>query len=95
MLFPNLVWAIRASGLTNYRAAGRIGMSESRFSRALRGLIKFKTEEKSQLAGMVGQPVDWLFAEIHPPTTPESHCVLLRVLARDGAPKREGPGGVA
>lgn len=68
-MFTNLLWALRDRSIPHYRAAIAIGMSESRFSRALRGLAAFTTEEQSKMAALVGYPESWLFAKVRPPRT--------------------------
>lgn len=69
MRFLNLFWAIRESGCNNYQVAAAIGVGESRFSRALRGLTEFTAEEKAHLASLLNYPAKWLFQEVVPPTS--------------------------
>jgi helix-turn-helix protein len=67
MKFPNLSWATHQGGLTHYRVAARVGMSESKFSRCLTGRSEFSQEERSRLAAVLQYPQAWLFQEIVPP----------------------------
>ena len=67
MRFPNLAWAARQNGLTHYRVAAGIEVSESKFSRCLTGRLDFTDEEREKLASFLNYPVSWLFQEIAPP----------------------------
>lgn len=67
MKFPNIHWAISHQRMTQYQLAATIGWGESRFSRALSGRAEFTPEERTKIAGILGFPMDWLFAEVAPP----------------------------
>jgi hypothetical protein len=67
MRYPNLAWAARQHGLTHYRVAAGVGLSESKFSRGLTGRLEFTDEERENLAALLCYPASWLFQEIVPP----------------------------
>lgn len=66
-MLGNLLWALAEKRIPHYRAAVAIGVSESRFSRALRRLATFTANERRKIAAFLGYPENWLFAEIRPP----------------------------
>ncbi len=65
--FPRVRAAMAEKGRAQYEVARRVGMSESRFSRCLRGVDEFCAEEREKIAKFLGYPKDWLFQEIKPP----------------------------
>lgn len=67
MRFPNLAWAAKQNGLTHFKVAAGVGMSESGFSRCLNGRLDFSREKKRKIADLLGYPANWLFQEITPP----------------------------
>ena len=81
MKYPNLLWALADSRTPNYQAAHELDTSESRFSRAMRGLTEFTTKERQRLAELLDYPESWLFQEAQPPTRQEDDAVLSSVSA--------------
>jgi hypothetical protein len=67
MRYPHLAWAAKQNGLTNYRVAEGVGLSESAFSRGLSGRRDFLAAERERIAVFWGYLVNWLFQEIFPP----------------------------
>ena len=67
MQYPNLAWAIAVRNSTHYATAAAVGLSESRFSRAMNGRVRFSTEERKRIARLLGYPERWLFTEARPP----------------------------
>jgi len=67
MKFPNLAWAARQDGLTNYRVAASVQISETAFSRCLGGRRDFSLEDLKKIADFLCYPEDWLFSEVAPP----------------------------
>jgi hypothetical protein len=65
--FPNLLAAMAAKGKRHYETARAVRMSESRFSRCLRGLEDFSRGEREKIAEFLGRPARWLFKQIRPP----------------------------
>ena len=53
-------------GMRQYEVARGAGISESRFSRCLRGLEQFSPEEREKIARFLGLPVRLLFREVKP-----------------------------
>ena len=67
MQFPHLVWAIAQRRQRNYELASAIGVSESKFSRAMRGLLDFSPEQRQRIATILDLPENWLFQKPRPP----------------------------
>lgn len=75
MRYPNLVWAAAHRRKPHYQLALDIGISESRFSRCLRGRNEFSLLERTKIAQALGFSETWLFAEaLPPPSNVESHA---------------------
>lgn len=64
MQFPNVAWATSQKRIAHYQLAAIVGMSESRFSRALNGRADFTSDEREKIADALNFPVDWLFREV-------------------------------
>jgi hypothetical protein len=69
MGYPNLLWILANKKIPHYRLANRVGISESRFSRALNGRQKFSTGERRVISKIMGYSERWLFAS---PNVPRS-----------------------
>ncbi len=67
MRFANLLAVMAAKGKKQYETARAVGMSESRFSRCLRGIQDFSFEEQQKIAQFLGRPGHWLFKQIRLP----------------------------
>jgi len=67
MRFPNLAWAIADRGLTNYKLAEAINISEARFSRCVSGRLQFTDQERSKISKTLKYSAGWLFAPPSPP----------------------------
>jgi len=71
-MYMNLRYALELRSLQQYELAARLGVSEARMSRCLRGRLEFTVEEKTrivQILGSLGPALDpaWLFARPVPP----------------------------
>lgn len=71
-MYINLRYALELRKIAQYELAARLGVSEARISRCLRGRLEFTAEEKAQIAellGSLGPALDpvWLFARAVPP----------------------------
>ena len=74
MRFPNLNWALTGRRIPNYRLAHILERSESRISRALRGLTEFTPEERARIAEVLGYPESWLFQGVRLPRQIRDHA---------------------
>jgi len=75
MRFPNLVWATNHRGMTHYRLAAAVNMSESYFSRRLHGRGSFTTVERKRISEVLGFAERWLFSEPVPAPLTKSETV--------------------
>jgi hypothetical protein len=64
--FPNVRYATFIRGLTQYRLASSVGMSESRLCRCSRGVQDFTPEERARIAHTLGFDEKWLFERPRP-----------------------------
>jgi transcriptional regulator with XRE-family HTH domain len=67
MKFPNLLWALRERRIAQFEMAAKVGISESKLSRAMNGRVLLSAEEQSRIGDALGYPVPWLFREKRPP----------------------------
>lgn len=67
MRFPNLLWAIRESRMAQYQVAAKVGISESRMSRAINGRIALSSGERERIASVPAYHAAWLFRAMTPP----------------------------
>jgi hypothetical protein len=63
--YPHLLWALANWG-PHYKFAQAIGKSEARLSRCLSGRTSFTSQERSEMARVLGFSEDWLFEEVEP-----------------------------
>jgi len=71
-VYVNLRYALELRSLQQYELAARLGVSEARMSRCLRGRLEFTAEERARIVailGSLGPALDpaWLFAQPIPP----------------------------
>lgn len=66
MEYPNIGWAMAKRGCRNYEVADAAGLSESQFSRSLRGRRELSPVEKQRIASFLGFEADVLFARFSP-----------------------------
>lgn len=66
MKFPNLLWALREKKIAQYELAARIGISESKLSRALNGRVELSAEERRLISENLGYSPSWLFRTMTP-----------------------------
>ena len=78
MRYPNLLWALADRRMPNYRLAHELGTSESRFSRAMRGLTQFSADERHLIAELLGYPAQWLFQQPQPPREESCEREMIR-----------------
>lgn len=78
-MLHNVKAALAERRITQYEAAQRLGVSDTRLSRIVRGRIEATTEEKRKLSQLLELPIDFLFSGLAP------------VAARVGARRGESP----
>lgn len=61
MKYPNLMWAIRDLRMAQFELAGKVGISESRLSRAMTGRIVLSADEQTRIGDVLGYSAKWLF----------------------------------
>ncbi|MGC2769071.1 MAG: helix-turn-helix transcriptional regulator [Candidatus Acidiferrum sp.] len=66
MKYPNVRYATFVRGLTQYRLASSVGMSESRLCRCSRGVQEFTPEERARIAQALRFDEKWLFEQPKP-----------------------------
>jgi transcriptional regulator with XRE-family HTH domain len=66
MKFPNLLWALREKKIAQYELAARIGISESKLSRAINGRVQLSADERRRIGDAVGYSPSWLFRAMTP-----------------------------
>ena len=71
MEYPHLIWAIDQRRLAHYELARAARITESRFSRCLKGRFEFSDEEQRKISALLDYSQDWLFAKITPPAAEE------------------------
>jgi hypothetical protein len=64
--YPNVRYATFVRGLTQYRLASSVGMSESRLCRCSRGVQEFTPEERTRIAQALRFDEKWLFERPRP-----------------------------
>ena len=79
MRFPNLLWAIRENRLAQFELAARVGVSESKMSRAINGRLDLSADERHRIADALGYPVAWLF---RPMTQPRAQHATKEIMRR-------------
>jgi len=65
-MLHNVKAALSERRITQYEAAHRIGVSDTRLSRIVRGRIEATTEEKRKLSQLLGLPIEFLFSDPGP-----------------------------
>jgi transcriptional regulator with XRE-family HTH domain len=66
MKFPNLLWALREKKIAQYELAARIGISESKLSRAINGRVELSPDERRLIVEALGYSPSWLFRTMTP-----------------------------
>ena len=61
-MLHNIKAALAEHRITQYEAAQRLGISDTRLSRIVRGRIEATTEEKRKLAQLLELPIQFLFS---------------------------------
>ena len=66
MTFPNLLWALREKKIAQYELAARIGISESKLSRAINGRVELSADERRLIGEALEYSPSWLFRSMTP-----------------------------
>ena len=67
MKFPNLLWALHENRIAQYELAAKVGISESKLSRAINGRVALSPNERERIAKVLAYPAAWLFQAMERP----------------------------
>ena len=66
-MFPNLISLLVSRGILQYVLARDAKITETRFSRCMRGRLQFTQQERERIARKLDVDAAWLFQEVEPP----------------------------